>query len=147
MYMKVGCSCYSHYSSPVRAAQSGIAGFPQPNTLGYINNFFHPHTGPIAPGQGFLPLGNLLTSDFGGPYNLSLLSVQENEIKGAPWPMPSDRLLPHQTGFPPNMVSPLAPLPVLLLHGAHSTAAVSHRAMMPLQANKSLVQAYRPMLV
>ena len=68
----------------MRAAQSGIAGFPQPDALGYINNFFHPHTGPIAPGQGFLPLGNLLTSDFAGPYNLSLLSVQENEIKGAP---------------------------------------------------------------
>ena len=26
--------------------------------------------------------GNLRTSDFGGPYNFSLLTVQENEIKG-----------------------------------------------------------------
>ena len=76
------------HGCPAHAAQSGITEFPQPNTLGYINNFFHPHTGPIAPGQGFLPLGNLLTSDFAGPYNLSLLSVQENEIKGAPRPRP-----------------------------------------------------------
>ena len=66
-----------------RAAQSGLVEFQQPDTLGVVNNFFHPHTGPVAPGQGFIPLGNLLTSDFAGPYNLSLLSVQENEIKGA----------------------------------------------------------------
>ena len=90
--MKEGCVALPSPTALLCAAQSGIAGFPQPNTLGYINNFFHPHTGPIAPGQGFLPLGNLLTSDFAGPYNLSLLSVQENEIKGAPWPRPSNRV-------------------------------------------------------
>ncbi|KAK9915059.1 hypothetical protein WJX75_004249 [Coccomyxa subellipsoidea] len=38
---------------------------------------------PFLPGTGFLPLGNLRTSDNGGPYNISLLTVQANEIKGA----------------------------------------------------------------
>ena len=76
-----------------RAAQSALVEFQQPNTLGVVDNFFHPHTGPVAPGQGFIPLGNLLTSDFAGPYNLSLLSVQENEIKGAP------SLCPCRPGF------------------------------------------------
>ncbi|KAL3146076.1 hypothetical protein ABBQ38_015425 [Trebouxia sp. C0009 RCD-2024] len=36
---------------------------------------------PFAPGQGLLPSGNLRTSDFDGPYNISLLSTQYNEIK------------------------------------------------------------------
>ncbi|KAK9834043.1 hypothetical protein WJX81_005369 [Elliptochloris bilobata] len=52
-----------------------------PGPLGTISQLLHLHAGPIAPGQGFLPLGNLLTSDFVGPYNLSLLSTQENEVK------------------------------------------------------------------
>ncbi|EIE26936.1 hypothetical protein COCSUDRAFT_59434 [Coccomyxa subellipsoidea C-169] len=38
---------------------------------------------PFLPGTGFLPLGNLRTTDSGGPYNISLLTVQANEIKGA----------------------------------------------------------------
>ncbi|BDA43081.1 Desiccation-related protein PCC13-62 [Coccomyxa sp. Obi] len=38
---------------------------------------------PFLPGTGFLPLGNLRTTDTGGPYNISLLTVQANEIKGA----------------------------------------------------------------
>ena len=63
------------------APQGSVLSFPGP--LGELSQFLHPHAGPIAPGQGFLPLGNLLTSDFGGPYNLSLLATQENEIKGA----------------------------------------------------------------
>ncbi|DBA90435.1 TPA: hypothetical protein ACH3X1_003706 [Trebouxia sp. C0004] len=36
---------------------------------------------PFQPGQNLAPLGNLRTSDFGGLYNLSLLSVQEAEVK------------------------------------------------------------------
>ncbi|DBB03426.1 hypothetical protein WJX82_005723 [Trebouxia sp. C0006] len=36
---------------------------------------------PFAPGQGFLPSGNLRTSDFDGPYNITLLDTQYNEIK------------------------------------------------------------------
>ncbi|KAK9805704.1 hypothetical protein WJX72_012559 [[Myrmecia] bisecta] len=36
---------------------------------------------PILPGQGFLPAGNLLTSDNSGPFDYSLLSQQANEIK------------------------------------------------------------------
>ncbi|KAK9838436.1 hypothetical protein WJX84_012138 [Apatococcus fuscideae] len=38
---------------------------------------------PFQPGTGLLPTGNLLTSDYGGPYNLTLLPVQANEIKTA----------------------------------------------------------------
>lgn len=38
---------------------------------------------PILPGQGFLPGGNLLTVDNGGPYNFTYLSQQANEIKAA----------------------------------------------------------------
>ena len=101
----------------VRAAQSGIVEFPQPNTLGYINNFFHPHAGPIAPGQGFLPLGNLLTSDFEGPYNLSLLSVQENEIKGSP-------LLWHTCDHRP--CRPVQPVPALRAGEQERFALIMH---------------------
>ncbi|KAA6426930.1 MAG: hypothetical protein FRX49_03254 [Trebouxia sp. A1-2] len=36
---------------------------------------------PFQPGQNLVPLGNLRTQDFGGPYNLTLLSTQEAEIK------------------------------------------------------------------
>ncbi|KAK9812048.1 hypothetical protein WJX73_001087 [Symbiochloris irregularis] len=36
---------------------------------------------PFAVGSGFAPLGNLRTVDSGGPYNLSLLGTQINEIK------------------------------------------------------------------
>ncbi|KAL3144311.1 hypothetical protein ABBQ32_14189 [Trebouxia sp. C0010 RCD-2024] len=36
---------------------------------------------PFQPGQNLAPLGNLRTQDFGGPYNLSLLTVQEAEVK------------------------------------------------------------------
>lgn len=36
---------------------------------------------PFQPGQGLLPLGNLRTSDYGGPYDLSLLDQQANEVK------------------------------------------------------------------
>ncbi|KAK9839115.1 hypothetical protein WJX74_009810 [Apatococcus lobatus] len=38
---------------------------------------------PFETGTGLLPLGNLFTTDAGGPYNLSLLSVQQNEVKAA----------------------------------------------------------------
>jgi len=69
-------------------AQSGTGLLSQPTVLGQANQVLHPESGPYAPGQNLLPLGNLRTVDFGGPYNngvynLSLLSVQENEIKGA----------------------------------------------------------------
>lgn len=36
---------------------------------------------PFQPGQGLLPGGNIRTVDFAGPYNLSLLSTQANEIQ------------------------------------------------------------------
>lgn len=36
---------------------------------------------PFQPGQGLLPLGNLRTVDYDGPYDLSLLDQQANEIK------------------------------------------------------------------
>ncbi|KAK9841033.1 hypothetical protein WJX81_006662 [Elliptochloris bilobata] len=68
-------------SATAEGALGGVFSFPGP--LGTVSQLLHPHAGPIAPGQGFLPLGNLLTSDFGGPYNLSLLSTQENEVKAA----------------------------------------------------------------
>jgi len=72
----------------LRGAQSGTGLLSQPTVLGQANQVLHPESGPYAPGQNLLPLGNLRTVDFGGPYNngvynLSLLSVQENEIKGA----------------------------------------------------------------
>ena len=35
---------------------------------------------PFAPGQGVGPLGGFRTSDAGGPYNLTLLSQQANEV-------------------------------------------------------------------
>ena len=35
---------------------------------------------PFAPGQGVGPLGGFRTADAGGPYNLSLLSQQANEV-------------------------------------------------------------------
>ena len=37
---------------------------------------------PFQPGTGFAPLGNLRTMDRDGPYNLTLLPVQANEIRG-----------------------------------------------------------------
>ncbi|KAK9915431.1 hypothetical protein WJX75_009080 [Coccomyxa subellipsoidea] len=37
---------------------------------------------PFLPGTGFIPLGNLRTTDNGGPYNISLLTTQANEIRG-----------------------------------------------------------------
>lgn len=37
---------------------------------------------PFQPGTGFAPLGNLRTMDRDGPYNLILLPVQANEIRG-----------------------------------------------------------------
>ena len=72
----------------VRGAQSGTGLLSQPTVLGQANQVLHPEAGPYAPGQNLLPGGNLRTVDFGGSYNngvynLSLLSVQENEIKGA----------------------------------------------------------------
>lgn len=36
---------------------------------------------PFQPGQGLTPLGDLRTSDRDGPYNLTLLDVQVNEVK------------------------------------------------------------------
>lgn len=36
---------------------------------------------PFQPGQGLAPLGNLRTSDYDGPYNLTLLSAQANEVR------------------------------------------------------------------
>ncbi|KAK9862594.1 hypothetical protein WJX84_000232 [Apatococcus fuscideae] len=36
---------------------------------------------PFDTGTGLAPLGNLLTSDKGGPYNLTLLPVQQNEVR------------------------------------------------------------------
>lgn len=36
---------------------------------------------PFQPGSGLTPLGNLRTSDRDGPYNVSLLGVQVNEVK------------------------------------------------------------------
>jgi hypothetical protein len=36
---------------------------------------------PFQPGTGFAPLGNLRTQDKAGPYNLTLLTVQANEIR------------------------------------------------------------------
>ena len=65
--------------------QSGLGVFPG-DAVDPVGSLFHhqQHAGPFAPGQpGFIPTGNLLTSDNGGPYNLTALSVQENEIKGA----------------------------------------------------------------
>lgn len=35
---------------------------------------------PYAPGQGVGPLGGFRTTDSGGPYNISLLSQQANEV-------------------------------------------------------------------
>lgn len=35
---------------------------------------------PFLPGQGVGPLGGWRTTDAGGPYNVSLLSVQANEV-------------------------------------------------------------------
>ena len=37
---------------------------------------------PFQPGTGFAPLGNLRTTDRAGPYNLTLLPVQANELRG-----------------------------------------------------------------
>jgi len=72
-------------------AQSGTGILSQPTLLGEANQFFHKNAGPYAPGQNLIPLGNLRTVDFGGPYNngaynLSLLNVQEAEIQGAALP-------------------------------------------------------------
>ncbi|KAK9840164.1 hypothetical protein WJX74_004488 [Apatococcus lobatus] len=38
---------------------------------------------PFLTGLNLLPLGNIRTSDAGGPYNVSLLQVQVNEVKAA----------------------------------------------------------------
>ncbi|KAK9865756.1 hypothetical protein WJX84_001274 [Apatococcus fuscideae] len=38
---------------------------------------------PFNTGTGLLPTGSLLTSDAGGPYNLTLLPVQQGEVKSA----------------------------------------------------------------
>lgn len=35
---------------------------------------------PFLPGQGVGPLGGFRTTDAGGPYNVSLLSTQANEV-------------------------------------------------------------------
>ena len=35
---------------------------------------------PFAPGQGTGPLGGFRTTDAGGPYNLTLLAQQANEV-------------------------------------------------------------------
>ncbi len=50
-------------------AQSGTGLLSQPTVLGQANQVLHPESGPYAPGQNLLPLGNLRTVDFGGPYN------------------------------------------------------------------------------
>ena len=82
VHNKIGrCTC---------CAQSGTGVLSQPTILGEANQFFHKNAGPYAPGQNLLPLGNLRTVDFGGPYNngvynLSLLNVQEFELQGV-WP-------------------------------------------------------------
>lgn len=49
---------------------------------------------PFAPGSGFLPLGNLLTSDAGGPYNLSAMPDKVAEVQG---------------GLKPNLLTTLEP--------------------------------------
>lgn len=38
---------------------------------------------PYLPGSGFAPLGNIRTTDQGGPYNLTLVPTQVAEIRGA----------------------------------------------------------------
>ena len=50
---------------------------------------------PFQPGQNLAPLGNLRTSDFGGPYNLSLLNVQEAEVKSKQHDTSNIGFMPH----------------------------------------------------
>lgn len=54
---------------------------------------------PFQPGQGLAPLGNLRTSDYDGPYNLTLLSAQANEVRagGAARMYKGGSAVPHST--------------------------------------------------